>query len=169
MLYQKSRPFQIFAVGIVIYGISSINVIAGPKLSCGIYRDLNLRCDCSGRDNYLLSYGLKYCERFLGAGRWTSAGLEWRNQTLLCLQNEMVHHMATSHNCDCKKIKEFASETHMRCYTQKTASVCNLPPADLTEIYKIIDAADLFDLSGIKQLWGIVRLCMGQSKGRIPP
>jgi hypothetical protein len=165
MLHQPNRRSLALAVGIVIWTVSTINASAQPKLSCDIYRRLNSGCNCSGQDNYLLSYGLKYCNRFLAAHRWTSAGFKWRDKTLLCLQNAMVQHMATTlpHTCDCKKLREFASETHVRCYTQKEASVCHLPLADLAEIYRIIDAVDLFDISGIKQLSGIIRHCIAQS------
>jgi hypothetical protein len=164
MLFQPIGHRHILAIAILLGTLSSTDANAQRELSCGLYNQLNFRCNCTGQDNYLLSYGLKYCKRFLGATRWSPAGAEWRNQTLACLQNEMVQHLATtsSHACDCKKIKEFASETHILCYTQQVASVCRLPPSDLREIYRIIDAADLFDLQGIKQLLGIARICIAQ-------
>ena len=65
--------------------------------------------------------------------------------------------------CDCKRLKDFAFQTHVRCYTQQAASVCRLPISDLVTIYRIIDSVDLLDPYGLRQILGIIRICIAQS------
>jgi hypothetical protein len=166
MLLRPSRCRRILTLAVLLGTLSGTNVdsqSSRPQLSCNVYNELNRSCDCAGQDNYLLSYGRKYCERFLNATGWSPAGSQWRDRTLTCLQNALVQHLATtSRTCDCKRIKEFAFETHIRCYTQQAASVCRLPLSDLSKIYGIIDAADLLDPDGIRQLLNIARACIAQ-------
>ena len=144
------------------------NVNAQPvnrsQLSCDIYDQLNRHSNCDGQDNYLLSYGRKYCYRFLSATDWTPRGSEWRNETLACLQNALIKNLAkTGADCDCKCLKDFAFKTHVRCYTQQAASVCRLPISDLLTIYRIIDAVDLVGPAGLRQILGIIRICISES------
>jgi hypothetical protein len=139
-----------------------------PQLSCDMYDRLNQRCNCKGHDNYLLSYGRRYCYRFLTATDWSQLGNEWRNQTLACLQNALIENLAktTARVCDCKRLKDFAFQTHVRCYTQQAASVCRLPISDLVTIYRIIDSVDLLDPYGLRQILGVIRICIAESDSR---
>jgi hypothetical protein len=135
-----------------------------PQLSCGLYDRLAKRCGCNGSDDYFLSYGRKYCERFLHSTDWSAAGVKWRDNTLVCLQRSLRSALARTSRgaCDCKKIRDIAWRTHTRCYTQPLASVCRLPLSDLRKIYGIIDASDLLAPSGISQIFTIAGICIQQ-------
>jgi hypothetical protein len=163
------RIFMVTAIFLIFFGA---NVNAQPinrsQLSCDIYDRLNQRCNCKDKDNYLVSYGRRYCYRFLTTTDWSPRGSEWRNQTLACLQTALIEHLAktSTHVCDCKHLKDYAFQTHVRCYTQQAASVCRLPVSDLVTIYRIIDSVDLLDPYGLRQILGVIRICIGESTSR---
>jgi hypothetical protein len=137
-------------------------------LSCEPYRQLDRRCHCAGADNYLLSFGYKYCRRFLQTTGWTPAGLHWRNRTMVCLQQVLRQTSSgiAARTCDCGQVREFAFRSHVVCYTQAAASVCRLPPNDQSRIYANIDGSDFFSANGISQFLSIALTCVGQSAGR---
>ncbi len=107
------------------------------KLSCGVYTQCFERyCPCSADKNYFTNYGKRYCEKFLGRSDWSAQGAAWRDKTLLCLQESIVPKLDLDHpeKCDCSKMKDFAFQTHISCYSQNTASICRLPASDWAKI-----------------------------------
>jgi hypothetical protein len=160
------RLFRIFS-GAMVAGLvacGSVNAWAAGQsnLSCDLYGRLEQQCNCKGTDNYLISYGRRYCDRFLNSTGWTAAGAKWRDQTLTCLQTSLIQALPrdVSRACDCGKIRDIAWQTHVRCYTQPSASVCQLPFSDLAKIYEIVDASDLFDPRGFSQALAIANACV---------
>jgi hypothetical protein len=143
---------------------ASAETASKSSLNCDIYNQLDQHCRCEGEENYLIRYGRRYCERFLNATGWTPAGATWRDRTLMCLEDSLTQRLTRKppDACDCKAIKKIAVETHIRCYTQETASVCRLPFSDWRKIYQIIDARDLFDPEGLSQMMSIWGICAGQ-------
>jgi hypothetical protein len=119
-------------------------------------------CPCTGADNYFISYGRKYCDRFLNETGWSAAGKQWRDKTLLCLQKSIAAKLSLQSptTCDCREMKEFAFQTHINCYTQNTASVCKLPIADWRKIVSIVDTADVIDSYGAKQVLATLKICI---------
>jgi hypothetical protein len=145
----------------------SCNILAARSLNksdlnCDFYDRMEAYCGCHGTDGYLISYGRRYCDRFLGSSGWTPAGARWRDETLICLQKSLARDFVhgSSGTCDCAKIRNIAWQTHIGCYTQPSASVCDLPLSDLTKIYGIIDAVDLLGPSGLSQAFAIASACM---------
>jgi hypothetical protein len=130
--------------------------------ACDLYRALDRRCGCSA-DDYLRGYGEKYCERFMRATGWSPAGLRWRNQTLVCLTNELRQFLARRQGCDCAAVKTFAFDSHARCYTRQPSSVCRLPLSDIARIYALVDAADLIAPLGSRQALAITLACVWQN------
>ena len=119
----------------------------------------NRYCPCTDADNYFISYGRKYCDRFLNETGWSAAGKQWRDETLLCLQKSIVAKLSLQSptTCNCREMKEFAFQTHINCYTQNAASVCKLPIADWRKIVGIFDTADFIDSYGARQVGGDAR------------
>jgi hypothetical protein len=160
-----TRSLIAVALGAVLLtaGAADARFARAPS-SCGLYAQLDRRCGCAGADDYLLGYGRKYCERVLRSAGWSAAGLRWRDRTLSCLKAELAHELATSSRaCDCAKIRAFAFDSHVRCYTAKPASVCALPLSDIRKIYQIIDARDLVGPAGVKQMLGVTLSCVWQN------
>src|SRR5436309_1041028 len=61
------------------------------KPSCGVYATCFAKyCPCNGSDEYFLTYGKKYCEKFLGLATFSAEGVKWRDKTLVCLQEAIV-------------------------------------------------------------------------------
>ena len=136
----------------------------GSSLNCDLYAELDRRCGCGARDDYLLGYGRKYCERFLRSAGWSAAGLRWRNRTLACLKAELAQELAkSSRACDCARIRTFAFDSHVRCYTARPASVCALPLSDIARIYRVIDTGDLVEPAGVRQILGVTLSCAWQN------
>jgi hypothetical protein len=130
--------------------------------ACDLYRALDRRCGC-GADAYFRGYGEKYCERFMRATNWSPAGLRWRNQTLVCLKNELRQFLARRQGCDCAAVKAFAFDSHARCYTRQPSSVCRLPLSDIAHIYALVDAGDLVAPLGSRQTLAITLACVWQN------
>jgi hypothetical protein len=106
-------------------------------LSCNVYNTcFDIYCPCTSGDNYFISYGRKYCDRFLNETAWSAAGKQWRDKTLLCLQKSIAAKLSlqSPRTCNCREMKEFAFQTHINCYTQNAASICKLPVTDWTKI-----------------------------------
>lgn len=110
--------------------------------SCEFYRCRERKHPC-GNQGYYEGYGYKYCERFSQTTRstMTTAGRDWVDCTLLCLQR-YIHNNITE-NSSCNIVRERAFDSHSDCYVR--CGVCSLPPGDLDRIMNTIDSDD-FDL-----------------------
>lgn len=135
--------------------------------SCGVYDACFAKyCPCQGEPSeYFLAYGKRYCTSFLANTSFSDAGKKWRDATLVCLQEKIVPHLDISEHpsCDCKKMRTIAFDSHVACYTQPQASICNLPIGDLQEIMKTIDKRDLFSTEGWKQMRAVAEICAGKA------
>jgi hypothetical protein len=71
---------------------------SSAKPSCAVYSTCFERvCNCEAtEDRYFISYGKKYCDRFLDATQLSAAGQRWRDRTLVCLQEKIVPHLPLS-------------------------------------------------------------------------
>lgn len=56
-------------------------------------------------------------------------------------------------------MKAFAYATHLRCYTQPGASICNLPLGDLHQIRETITLPDTLAGDGRRQIGEVAVLC----------
>lgn len=142
--------------------------------SCSVYSScFEKHCNCSGSDDeYLISFGKNYCEAFLSNHEFSDAGKKWRDSTLRCLQETLVPiiPLEAGKSCDCASVKRFAYSSHVACYTQPTASACDLPVADIQLIAKTI----IFDKTfvtlmkeyneGYKQVKGVLETCSTTAK-----
>jgi hypothetical protein len=143
-------------------------------LSCDVYNSCFAKyCNCQGGPNeYFLTYGRKYCDRFLGSTGWSAAGDKWRDTTLRCLQESIVPKLDIGDHphCDCKAMKEYAFKTHVTCYTKTGASVCSLTLGDFRKIAQIIDLTDdLFkDPYGRAQARQVLEICRSDQNSTIP-
>jgi len=147
-------------------GVGNAQPTRQSEMNCALYDRLDRQCGCKGTDEYFVSYGRRYCQRFLRSSGWTSAGTRWRDQTLVCLQQSLSRamHQDAAHVCSCQNTRDIAWQSHVRCYTQASASVCRLPLSDLLKIYSIIDAADLLNPFGFSQVLAIANTCLTQRR-----
>jgi hypothetical protein len=142
--------------------------LSSAKPSCAVYSDCFERtCNCEATpDRYFISYGQKYCQRFLGTDRLSAAGNRWREKTLVCLQEKIVPHLPTnSGKCDCGSLKRLAIASHVECYTQPGASICDLGPEDWKEIYNIVDREDMDS----REMLGVAQICLGKMQRDASP
>ncbi len=155
----------LFALVLCLLNISPVlaQCVSTATPSCKVYDTcFEATCKCeSSLFPYFISYGKKYCERFLASTNWSSSGASWRDKTLVCLQEKIVLMLPTNGlPCDCKALKAAAFQIHVACYTQPNASVCDLGLGDWITIYKIIDNHDLFaDPDGRAQMLAVARIC----------
>jgi hypothetical protein len=139
---REGRRIRTVVVGFLSFAFGAVSNASAQAThdACVVYRQLDRQCHCAGADHYFLSYGEKYCERFMRTSGWSPAGVRWRDRTMACLARELRTHVGQRrHGCDCATIKSFAFESHARCYTQQPFSACKLPLADLALIYRAID------------------------------
>jgi len=139
-------------------------------LSCNVYNTCFDRyCPCTGADSYFISYGRKYCDRFLNESGWSPVGKQWRDKTLLCLQESIAAKLSLQRRttCNCREMKEFAFKMHINCYTQNVASVCKLPISDWRKIVSIVDTADFIDSYGTKQVLATLEICISNYSSEV--
>lgn len=123
--------------------------------SCSVYDSCFAKfCSCSGPNEYFVTYGKKYCERFLNDSHFSAAGKAWRDKTLVCLQEKIIPRLDISVNpsCDCGAMRTFAFQSHVSCYKQAGNSICDLPIGDVNEIRKVVDVSDAFSSEGWRQM-----------------
>lgn len=130
--------------------------------SCAVYDTCFARyCPCSGSDEYFITYGLKYCKRFLGQSGFSATGKKWRDKTLVCLQEAIVPKLdiSTNPSCDCQAMRKFAFASHVQCYLSDP-SICSLPASDLANILGIVDVGSVItDQDSRKQFYDVFKKC----------
>lgn len=130
--------------------------------TCSVYEACFAKyCPCKGDSDYFLSYGKRYCEAFLGAANFSDSGRKWRDRTLNCLQEAIVPKLDISENpsCNCSEMRSLAFSSHVACYTQTGASICDLGLSDLNEIRRIVDTGDVLSIDGMKQTKAVADIC----------
>lgn len=131
--------------------------------SCAVYETCFAKyCPCDGKPTeYFRTYGAKYCTAFLQNATLTGEGKKWRDATLVCLQESIVPHLKISAKptCDCSSMRTVAFNSHVACYTQPRASICNLPASDVTSIGTTVKVKDLFNSEGWKQMRDVATIC----------
>jgi hypothetical protein len=135
--------------------------------NCDFYeRCLERYCHCGWTSSsYALTYGQKYCKRFIATTSLSPSGKKWRDATLLCLQEKLVPIVPIDNpaSCDCAKVRDTAYRIHAACYSQPQASICDLSVSDLATIDRVVDDSDKFDKDGLKALRGVLSVCMSQN------
>lgn len=134
------------------------------NLDCSVYTSCfakNCNCDNSEHE-YFRAYGKKYCERFASMTNLSESGRIWRDKTLYCLREVIVPMLdfSGSGSCDCKTIREQIFTSHVKCYTQPDASICDLPPNDMLNIFNIVDWKDTLSLETATQVIGVAKICL---------
>ena len=140
--------------------------VSSAKLSCAVYEQCFAKyCPCRSGSEYFMSYGKRYCEQFIKVTDFSEAGQGWRDSTLRCLQETIVPKLPKSENelCDCERMKVFAFDLHVACYTRAGSSICNLPRSDWAKISSIIKAKDALSADGKRNMCDILKVCEGQT------
>lgn len=148
-------------------GLAASQCVNESLPSCAVYESCFAKyCPCAGDPSeYFMTYGKKYCVSFLANANFGAAGKKWRDATLVCLQEKVVPHLDISQSpkCDCRAMRKIAFDSHVACYTQPEASICNLPMLDLKEIMNTIDRRDLFTSEGWRQMKSVAAICVGKA------
>lgn len=134
------------------------------KPSCDVYKQCFAKyCPCTGhKDDYFEAYGLTYCKSFLAAANFSEEGKKWRDKTLVCLQEAIIPKLRITDppsECACSEMRAFAFDTHVNCYTQEGASICQLPLTDVFEVTRIIKIKDAMTPDGRKQTARVSQRC----------
>lgn len=139
------------------------------SLSCEFYSDCMEKQFQCGSQGYPLQYGQKYCERFKSLNtsnsysRFTLSpeGVNWRNETLKCLQNVLIPSLTmVSLVSNCDAVERFAFASHPKCYTQPGSSICDIPKKDWLLIMTVPDLNDsIFSTKGTEQFKSILLTC----------
>jgi hypothetical protein len=145
-------------------GSTIAQCVVTQKPSCDIYQKCFARhCSCGGPDEYFISYGKKYCEKFLKTD-FSGAVKVWRDSTLKCLQQKIIPELPrNAESCDCKSMRSFAMATHVACYTQPRASICSLSVPDVRKIESVINLPDLVTIEGQSTVCAIANICDQQT------
>lgn len=140
--------------------------------TCEYYQCLEDDYQC-GADGYPLGYGHKYCKRFNSLNTTNAyqglslseKGVHWRNQTLRCLQKELVIYssdITPGENYACESIKNIGFKSHANCYTQIDSSLCDLPVGDITSIIQVVDIKEYRDINSWAQMKEVFGICVDQ-------
>jgi hypothetical protein len=144
--------------------------------SCEYYSCIEEERLSCGPSGYPIGYGKKYCEK-LSALEFKPALLEvnqkvfpadgnlWRDEVRSCLQEEMESYFQSS-ELSCEGLKEFAFDSHPRCYTQ-SISFCELTPESVLKVGLTITPQDLVTEESLRQVQETAVICGQQIAQRI--
>uniref|UniRef100_Q07JF2 Uncharacterized protein n=1 Tax=Rhodopseudomonas palustris (strain BisA53) TaxID=316055 RepID=Q07JF2_RHOP5 len=153
--------FSLFAVLNASSAIAQCSNSIQP--SCGVYATCFAKyCPCAAGDEYFVTYGKKYCEKFLGIGTFSESGQKWRNKTLLCLQEAIVPKLDISNKptCDCKSMRQYAFDSHVKCYLADP-SICSLSTGDMLKILNAVGlGSTITDKDSRKQFKLVLSKCL---------
>ena len=124
--------------------------------------DANIPC---GDQGYARDYGKKYCDRFVAQNYTSTAASDWRDATLVCLQNKLAASVTASQPATCSAIADDAFEQHVECYTQQSASICSIcseSAEDLAKIFLTVDVAEYGDPRSWQAAYGVLKTCVPQ-------
>lgn len=160
----RASMFIIWLVSILFStGVCAQQCVNPVKPNCDFYSQcMEATCRCGfGSTGYAVSYGRKYCQKFLGEKALSAAGVSWRDATLRCLQEKLVAVLPMNGAaCDCSKLQSAAYDTHVGCYTQSGSSICDLPETDVLKIKNLVDDSDKSDAAGLKAILQIAGRCI---------
>lgn len=144
-------------------GLHAQQCVNPANPNCDFYsRCMEQTCKCGfEKPGYALSYGKKYCGRFLAESAFSPSGARWRDATLRCLQEKLVSALPTNAaRCDCGKLRDVAFASHVACYTQPGNSVCDLPAGDVLKVKDLVDNSDRSDVAGLKTILQVASRCV---------
>lgn len=156
------------------YPFSAVSTGTQPELqcmntaspSCGVYASCFDRlCPCASQptEEYFISYGKKYCEIFLDLPGLSPKGKQWRDLTLNCLQEAIVPKLpplGSNAPCNCGAMQAYAFNSHVACYTQPRASICDLDSSDWLKIQLAATDASTLTAKGRKQMCDVAKICL---------
>lgn len=140
-----------------------------PVQSCSFYRKCLERSYPCGNKGYALSYGEKYCYRFLAIEKKLSSEGKLFNQlTRNCLQKKLIplldiqaFQKILPQAPRCEDILDFAFDSHPECYTEHDHSICFLNPiTDLPIILKQFKAKDMMTKKSFIQMAQVTSACL---------
>jgi len=87
--------------------------------------------NCTGRENYAINYGEKYCKKYNLTYNWFSLkGQVWIDKIRKCLQVALVPTLGAGLTCE--QVKQVAFKSHPGCYVNN--GLCDLPFTDWLKI-----------------------------------
>lgn len=151
-------------------GVPPAPSVAAARVSCDApqIRDCTFYAQCvehnvpCGASGYAIGFGDKYCNKFK-ATQLSPVGAAWTSAVMLCLQQELIPFTTPAKkSSSCDQIAQAAFDSHADCYTRATASICFLPPADITAIFDTIGTDELFQARTRKQIQDVIEVCVLQ-------
>lgn len=87
--------------------------------------------NCTGRDNYAVNYGEKYCKKYNATYHlFSEEGKIWIGEVSKCLQEALVPTLDAG--LTCQQVKDIAFKSHPGCYVN--SGLCSLPFSDWLKI-----------------------------------
>jgi hypothetical protein len=146
---------------ILFFSHTLLFALVPDRDTCQAYLDLEAITSCREQvpfnQEYLISYGHKYCQIFLKKGpRWPRRLAEWGAETRYCLQNELINNYLF---LNCQGINAFAFKSHPKCYQE--AGFCDLSLPEKLLIIKELRLSDVRQrsLEMVEQIQEISRIC----------
>ena len=153
-----------FAVAVPVNATDSCQVVAQD---CSFYERCAEKHFNCGAKGYALGYGQKYCQAFKkDAPNFTPQGQRWIDSVMFCLQGEIVPLVENGTSMTCPEFKNFAYDTHPRCYTLRENSVCKLPLPDWLRLLFVV-RDELLDPAMFKQALQVAKDCKKQIPGMV--
>lgn len=115
---------------------------------------LESRLEC-GKGGYPIGFGQKYCLKSIENKALSAKGEAWKTATITCLQKALIPF--TNKNTikqpqTCDQLQEVAFDSHVQCYTQAKANICDLSIMDWKVIaFDILELNDWLTYNGMKQ------------------
>merc|ERR1711991_158678 len=172
-----ARMLRVLLVTAALVAVGLAETCRVSSSECGFYKCLERKYQCDTKmssyfnrgNRYPMHYGYKYCEKFKTiTGKMSEKGLRFIDNTRRCLQQALLSWSDRNPNGDCKALTNTAFDSHPRCYTGHSASICYLSPREMATVATVVDASDLFSFHTVKQAGQTAAICARQLSVSVP-
>jgi hypothetical protein len=144
------KVWQIFGLVILVgFGKASL---AEESSACIRYAQIHSELSCQP-DNYLMTFGYRYCHRFeRELGSFSVESQQKLTQIKLCL----IQGLNLDRTLSCDNVRSRSLNLHIECYLQQ--GFCQMPVSDRLKVYQVV-FRELFEADVLEVAKAIRREC----------
>jgi hypothetical protein len=125
---------------LILFGLIFLSTTSFPDICendqtiCSFYCKANTELSCH-QDNYLMSFGYKYCHLFLAKENSFNPSSQ---QILSKIRTCLIQNLSERADLTCENVEQIASNSHISCYLEN--NFCQIELRDKLSILSLVQA-----------------------------